>query len=355
MDWLEHKYLTLVSSRLDKFTRKSSSSYNFRCPVCGDSKKNKSKARGWIFDKGGKTRFYCHNCSASMSLIAFIKFIDQSLYQEFKLERMKELGTGHKQDVEAFFNKMKKPIFRKEGPLATLTKVSQLAYHDPIKKYVESRKIPTNFHHLFACPDFFRFINTLIPGKFPVDREGLKDETRLLIPFINADGKVHALQGRSMDSAIKKGIKYITIVLDDSIPKIYGLDTLKGNEITYVLEGPIDAMFIPNSIATAGGDLISAVRELKKDNLVIVYDNERRSNETIDKLYKAINSNFRVCIWPDEMVYKDINDMILAGMTSTQIKNLIDENTHTGLRAMMEFNRWKRVGNLKTKKYFMRG
>lgn len=342
MDWLETKYIGLVSPRLTGFKRKSGTSFNFRCPICGDSKKSKTKARGWIFEKSGKSRFYCHNCNASMSLPKFIQTLDEGLYREYKLEMLREKSPGFnppKVMPPVGFNF--RPIFENSQPLKSLTRVSALHHNDPIKKYVMDRKIPTELHYkLFVTEAFCKYINTLIPNKFS-DEALAHDEPRLIIPFINKDSKVHALQGRSMNSESKS--KYITIVLDESVPKIYGLDILEKGR-TYVLEGPIDAMFLPNAIATAGGDLRAAQSVSSIDDMVVIYDNERRSTETIKKMNKAVKQGFKVCFWPENVVYKDINDMVKYGNMSTdQLVSVIDSNTHSGLRAEMELSKWKRV------------
>lgn len=351
MDWLETKYIGLLSSKLDGFKRKSGSSYNFRCPVCGDSKKSRSKARGWIFDRSGKSRFYCHNCNASMSFIGLIKHVDTQLYQELKLERLREqtTNTDKNENVVVEINQPYRPLFEKDTALRGLKRVSQLHHDNPYKKYIVSRRIPFKFHYkLYIVDAFFAYINTLIPNKFD-EKALLNDEPRLLIPFIDKNNKVHALQGRSFNEYSKS--KYITIVLDDSVPKIYGLDTVNQNDTIYVTEGPIDSMFLDNAIATAGGDLASAVRVLNKDNLVIVYDNERRAKHTVAKIAKCIRDGYKVCLWPDTVVYKDINDMVKSGMKPEYVQLIIEQNVYSGLAAEMELSRWKRVDLSKNKNY----
>ena len=341
MDWLEQKYVGLISSRLRNFKRKSATTYNFSCPVCGDSKKSVSKARGFILEKNGRSVYYCHNCSVSMSVPNFIKYMDQRLYDEYRLERL--AGNKSKEDIEyeSFVEKMKKPVFMASGPLKGLKKVSQLSPDHPIKKFVVDRKIPNEYHaKLFACSNFKNYVNNLIPGKFSEDSL-LRDEARLLIPFMDDSRTVFAFQGRSLKKNSR--VKYITIVLRDNIPKVYGLDTLDRSRVIPVLEGPIDSMFVPNSIATAGGDLVSAVRDFDKQNLVIVYDNEPRSRETVKKLDKAIINGYSVCIWPENMEHKDINDMVLAGLSPDFISHIIKTNTHRDLAAKLALQKWSKV------------
>lgn len=340
MDWLENKYIGIISIKLEKYKRKGPNLYNFRCPLCGDSQSNRNKARAYVYEKQGKSLFHCHNCNATMSVSNFIKMIDQSSYNEMTLEKLKDNKSPEQIDYEQFISKMKKPVFLKNGPLKGLKKVSQLSPDHRVKSFVDARRIPNPFHAiLFACPNFKHFTNSLVPNKFDPDSIG-NDELRLLIPFISADKVVHAYQGRALGNS---KVKYITIVLDESVPKVYGLDRVNFDKRTYVVEGPIDSMFLSNSIATAGGDLVSAVGSLRKDNLVIVYDNEPRSRETIKKLDKAIFQGYNVCIWPDNLEHKDINDMFMAGLSSEFIKHIIDTHTYRDLAAKLALTKWSKV------------
>ena len=340
MDWLQHKYIGILSSRLERFKRKSNTLYNFRCPICGDSETSKIKARAYIYDKQGSGLFHCHNCNKTLTLVNFIKEIDHNLYNEYQLEKLRDSRPKEMVDLQEFVNKMKKPVFMKAGPLKNLKKVSQLLPSDLLKQFVVNRKIPNEYHaKLFSCPNFMRFVNDLVPEKFSIGTTS-KDETRLLIPFFDRDKNLHAFQGRSIG---KSGIKYITIVLDDSTPKIFGLDTVDLNKTTYVLEGPIDSMFIPNSIATAGGDLVSVLKDFSKEKLVIVYDNEPRNKDTIKKIDKAIMQGYKVCIWPENLEHKDVNDMGLAGLSAEFIEYIIKQNTYKDLSAKMALTKWSKV------------
>lgn len=340
MDWLLHKYIGFVSTRLERFKRVGSSLYRFRCPICNDSESNKAKTRGYIYSKQGKMLYFCHNCGASMSVENFIKKIDQNLYNEMQLEKLQNSRTPEQIDYDNFVEKMKKPVFLKSGPLKGLKKVSQLSPNHPIKKFVDSRKIPNPYHaKLFACPNFMEYVNGLIPNKFSNDAVK-NDEARLLIPFFDKDKNLHAFQGRSLG---KSKTKYITIVLDESKPKVYGLDTVDFNKTVYVFEGPIDSMFVPNSIAVAGGEMVSALKGFDKKNLVLVYDNEPRSNETKKKLDKSILNGYNVCIWPDNLEHKDVNDMVLAGLSPELIEHVIKTNVYRDLAAKLTLNKWSKV------------
>jgi len=341
MHWLETKYIGLVSNRLRNYKRKSSALYCFSCPFCGDSETDKKRARGYVYTKKGNTMFHCHNCELTYNFNNFLKNLDFQLYSEFSLEKLKDEKSPQQKELEDFVEKMKKPVFLQSGPLKGLKKVSQLSADHPCKAFVANRQIPNPYHaKMFFCPKFFTWTNEIIPGKFD-DVSLLYDEPRLLIPFFDTEKNMHAFQGRALDS--KSKTRYITIVNDETTPKVYGLDSVDFNKKTYVFEGPIDSMFVPNSIATAGGDLVSTVKDLPKKNLVVVYDNEPRSVETKKKLDKAIINGYNVCIWPTNLEHKDVNDMILAGLSSDFVRYIIDTHTYNDLRAKLTLNMWSKV------------
>jgi len=285
----------------------------------------------------GILKFFCHNCNASMGLPWFIKTQDPTLYAEYIKDRM--LESGHRDEVQEFVDKMKTPVFIKTTGLKDLQKISQLKAEHPVKEYVTKRLIPSDTHYkLFYTKNFKTWVNTMIPDKF----EDIEHDTpRLIIPFLDKDKNLFGFQGRSFK---KTGIRYITIMLDETKPKIFGLDTMDDSKDIYVVEGPIDSLFLPNGIASAGGDLISPLQQLdvQKDRFVIVYDNEPRNKETIKKIEKAIDSGYRVCIWPSAMEQKDINDMVLAGYAIDKVKEIIDECTYSGPTGKLHLAIWRK-------------
>lgn len=345
MSWLEQKYIGFVANRLQRFTKKNNV-YNFRCPLCGDSTKHLNKARGYLYENNNVFVYHCHNCSATLRFDSFLKELDHGLHAEYVRELLKEkYASKSTPEHKEFIEKLATPKFIASTPLKLLKKISQLDADHPAKKYIDSRKIPPRFHHkLFLCPKFKAWTNTIIPGKFAnID----KDEPRIIIPFLDEEKSLFGFQGRSFSSF---QIRYITIMTENR-PKIYGLDDLDKNYKIYVFEGPIDSMFVTNSIATAGGDLTTTLNSLgvPKENIVVIYDNEPRSRETIDKIDKAIDKGYNVCLWMDSIFndFKDVNEMILKSKQSkinTQnIKDLIDQNTFSGLKAKLNLLYWSKV------------
>jgi hypothetical protein len=267
----------------------------------------------------------------------FMKEIDPTLYLEYVKEQIKE--SGNQKDVETFAEKMKPPVFVKTTALSKLKKVSQLDPDHPVKKYIDSRQIPSNLHYkLFYAPKFGAWVNSMIPNKIKI---GEKDEPRLIIPFLDQEKNLFGFQGRSFR---KDGVRYITIMLDETKPKVFGLDTIDDSKDIYLLEGPIDSMFLPNAMAAAGGDLSAQIEQtgLLKEKIVVVFDNEPRHSDTIKRMQKAIDAGYRVVIWPSDIQYKDVNDMILSGMKSEYIKDVLDECNYSGPTAKLHFALWRK-------------
>lgn len=334
--WLDQKYIGLLSGRLDRFKRINAKTYNFRCPICGDSRTNKFKARGFLFEKDqGGFLYHCHNCSITLGLDKLMEQIDNTLYREYVLEKMSLSGERKKTPVEQFADKMKAPKFISSTPLKNIKKISQLKWDHPAKQYVSKRQIPTAAHsRLFYAPKFKHWVNTVVPNKF----ENLDhDEPRLVIPFLDADKNLIGFQGRSFNP--RAALRYITIMVQEGQPKIFGLDNCDRNKLHYIVEGPIDCLFLSNAIAMAGGSIDwSYVNE----NSVFVYDNEPRSKETIDKIHKVYEKNHKVCIWPEFIKEKDINDMILS-QKIPNLEEILEANISEGLEAKLILTAWRKI------------
>lgn len=334
--WLEQKYLGLISNRLERFRPTRNNHYNFRCPVCGDSRKNKHKARGWVFpkDKGGLL-YHCHNCSITLDIDKLIKAVDPVIYDEYVREKLREGYTERvKSDVEIFADKMKPPSFIKDTCLKKLKKISQLHHTHPAKVYVQNRKIPPRYQtKLFYAPRFREWVRSIDPNLM---QDSDYDEPRLIIPFLDEDKNLFGFQGRSFR---KDGIRYLTIMLDKTKSKIYNLEECNRSKTHFILEGPIDAMFVNNSIAMAGG---SIDWNMVNENSVFVYDNEPRSKETCEKIMKIIDKGHKVVIFPEKIRSKDINEMIINNECDN-IQSMLENNISSQLEAKIIFTGWKKI------------
>jgi hypothetical protein len=118
------------------------------------------------------------------------------------------------------------------------------------------------------------------------------------------------------------------------------MDRVDLNSTVYVTEGPIDSMFLPNAVAILGMN-----HELNPcvNNPVFVLDNEPRNREVIKQYEKLIKNDYRVCIWPDNITQKDVNDMIRSGMSRREVLETINKNIYSGLSAELRLSVWKKI------------
>ncbi len=332
--YIDRKYLLLVSSRLDRFIQKNNDLFNFRCPICGDSKKNSFKARGYIYRKNDGYFYTCKNCGVGLNFRSFLKNIDQSLDQEYVLERYKNdkftnyNSKKEKQKEESDFDKLLK---------LDIPSIRELEDNHFAKRYVVNRMIPQKFYDkLFYANDFSEFVKSL---NLKRDYKLVDGDKRLVIPFYNSKNEIIYIQGRALSNDNK--LRYITIVIDEQYPKIFGLERLNKNKKIYVVEGPIDSLFLDNCIAVADSSLTKS--DVIMGNKVLIFDNEPRNREIVKQISKAIKTNHSICLFPENIIEKDINDMIRSGISVTEIKNIIDNRTFNGLMAQLEFLKWSKI------------
>ena len=322
MDFVDVKYINLISSRFQKFKKVKSNLYNFRCPICGDSQKNKNKARGYLYQVKNNTNFKCHNCGVNISFNNFLKQIDSVVYKQYSLEKFKEGNTGKNFVVKEPVFHFKAPKFK---PKMDLPKASE---NPDAKEYLESRKLNPN---KFYYTDQFKSWTNSLKDVFD---DTNKDEPRIIIPLFYQDTLV-GFQGRALGPS---KIKYITIMLNDDAPKIYGLDEIEKSKTVYITEGPFDSTFIPNSIALCGAD--GDVAKWGISDCVWIYDNEPRNAEIHSRISRVIDRGEKIIIWPSTINEKDINDMILSGLN---VQSVIESNTYSGLEAKLKFTTWKKI------------
>ena len=322
MDHVDSKFIGLISPKLQKFKRVKPDLYNFRCPICGDSKKNKSKTRGYLYAVKTNVNFKCHNCGASMSLNNFLKTVDPYVHKQYTFEKFKDGHTGRNFVAEEPKFKFEPPKFK---PKLDLPKASE---NQIAKQYLEKRNInPSKFYY---TDTFKGWVNTLVT-KF----DDVKyDEPRIIIPLIY-ENQLIGIQGRSLGP---NSVKYITIMLDEDAPKIYGLDEVDTEKPIYILEGPFDSTFIENSVAMCGADL--DIGSFGWGDHIWVFDNEPRNREINSRISKVIDRGDKVVIWPQNIEEKDINDMVLGGH---DVKSVLESNTFSGLKAKLKFNSWKKI------------
>jgi transcription elongation factor Elf1 len=339
---IESKYVRLISSRLRNFKQKKDYLWNFSCPICGDSQKNKTKARGYVFPKGNNLFYRCHNCGVSISVGNFIKAVDESLYKEFVLEKYKSGETNNTRSANTILN-IPSPRFDK------LDKQKVFEHAEWVDKlpsghfclvYCAKRHIPSNIlSKLLFTPHYKQFCDALVPNH----GKTIVDDARLVIPFYDEYNELIAVSGRALETG-DKTLRYITLRTNDSQDKlIFGMDRVDLNQTVKIVEGPVDSLFLKNCIASGDANLVLCADAISSDKIVLIFDNEPRNKEIVKMMQNAIGLKYDVVIWPDTIGGKDINEIILSGKSQDEIEEIISSNTFRGIEAQLKFNMWKKV------------
>jgi len=327
MDHVDVKYITLLSTRLEKFKKVKPTLFNFRCPICGDSQRNKTKTRGYLYSIKNNTNFKCHNCGASMSFNNFLKQQDPALHKQYTLEKFKQDNVGRGDFITVPENILervsKKPVFLTKEKI-DLPRTNQI---EKANQYLSARKVEGTFYY---AKKFKTFVNTLKPTFDDVRY----DEDRIIIPLYQ-NGQLIGLQGRSIDP---NPIKYITVMFSDDAPKVYGFDQVDASQSIYIVEGPFDSTFVKNAVAMCGSDI--DIGSFGWSDYIWIFDNEPRNREIVNRIQKTISRGDKVVIWPSTIIQKDINDMVLAGH---DVQRVIESNVYYGLEAKLKFNTWKKI------------
>lgn len=336
------KYLRLVSSRLRNFKQKKEGLFNFSCPICGDSTKNLSKARGYAFTKGNNFFYRCHNCGASTSIGNLIKHVDPNLHKEYVLENYKSGQTNRLTTTNTTLQ-VKAPRF---GTVQKQKVFEHAEWCDKLPKdhfcvqYLESRKIPKKLHKLFLfTAKYEEFVKAIVPD---CDKK-LVNDARLVIPFYDKHNELIAVSGRALETS-DKTLRYVTVrTTTDENKLIYGMDRVNLSEKVFLVEGPIDSLFLNNCVASGDANLALTARDIPAEDIVLVFDNEPRNKEVLKLMHRAIESGHHIVIWPDDIEGKDINEMVRNGLSPKKICDIISSNTFDGLQAQTKFVFWKKI------------
>jgi hypothetical protein len=331
--YVDKKFVSLVGLKLERFKQKQEYVWNCRCPVCKDSKKNRFKARGYFYKKKGNLVFSCHNCHAFMSLGSLIKTLDPHLYQQYQLEVYAEQPHSN----------VKRPDFSEFLQMAPrrvidLPSIDKLPVDHFARQYVASRKIPIHWwKDLYYADDFKAFCESTFTADRIKDKGLYHADKRLVIPSLDENGGLLCVQGRTLSGS---EIRYITIKAHEDSTKVFGLHNINFKKLVYVFEGPIDSMFVSNSLATMDSALYRVVETLGRRDYVFCYDNQPRNIHVVHDVKKTIDMGYKVCLLPDTGDSKDINEMVLEGL---DVQELIDTHTYQGLQANLEFTQWRKV------------
>ena len=331
--YIDQKYLSLISNKLPLFKKKKDHTYNCRCIICGDSAKKKNKARGYFFSHKTNMFYKCFNCDVSMQFATFLKKLDETIYNEYRMESYSDKNIGNVNTMVFEQPKFKsKPQKLLDDIVVSLSELDK--EHEAVK-FANSRNIPVNkFKDIYYIDE----IKKIVKLNSDYETSIRSTEPRLVFPFYDEDKNLTAVTCRAIRG---EALRYITVKLHDDKPLIYNLNSIDPQKIVYVVEGPIDSLFIDNCIAVAGLSM-NRIKNLKivKNNLVIVHDNQPRNKEVCNVIEKTISEGYNCVIWPQTIEQKDVNEMVNFNINVVRV---IKENTFSGLQAKVKFVGWKRI------------
>jgi hypothetical protein len=357
--WIDQSFVQRLCVRFRNFRQIKPNLWQMACPICGDSKKNLRKSRGYIYEKKQELMYRCHNCNAGHSFGNFMRLIDPVLYDEYKMELFKDrvqneptrFRSEAPADVKEIIADVSTPPESEVAPEPVKKKPKSIfTFMQPVVKlpadhiavqYLNERKIPQDkWKYFFFIEKYWTWINKVKPmdpkrAKYLQEQQ---EHPRLIIPYFDKNYNIFRITARALDEQHEP--KYIFTVIDDEKPSLYNYDFIDRDKTVYVVEGQIDSLFLPNCIAVGNANYGSPELRQLHDK-VIVPDNQPRNPEVVKNIKSAVDMGYPICIW-DKVYGKDLNDMVKSGYSLEEIKQIIDRNTYRGAAALLKFSEWKR-------------
>lgn len=333
--YIDAKFVQLLGSRLERFKQKNSSTWTFRCPLCGDSKRNANKTRGHIYEKKDNLYFHCFNCEEGYVFGNFLRRVDPALYRDYHFEKFRGQNAPKLKDSPpVLFDGTGVALSGKKVSI-DLPTIASLKFFHPAKQFILKRKIPVERHEeIFYANDFKDFVDEIMPDN---EKKLMRGEKRIVIPFYDSDYVLQGFTGRAIETS---SLRYIALKLYESNVKLFGLEKIRRDKPVFVVEGPFDSMFIENCIASMDSSLTSVIQHCLNCDFTFIHDNQPRNKQIVAQTLKTIELGQKVVIWPRVIKEKDINDMVLADI---DVNFWIENRTFSGTRAKLELQNWKSI------------
>lgn len=336
--FFEENYIERFCSKFGKYKKIKPGLYNIRCFICGDSRKSKNKKRGYIYQRGGKYFYMCHNCGYSTTFANLLKNSDEKLYKDYIFEKYKQANLTINYTEE----EVKKKIYRSDK--ITLddiaTKIINLPHEHIARNYLEKRMIPEIWLYRMYFLDDMEKIKLIFTNYKDTN---LQKEPRILIPMYDENNKLFGVMARSLNP--KNKLRYLTLKCEER-ESIFNLNNVNKEKDIYVVEGAFDSTFLPNSVAVASSNLKSIEKILPKEKCILIFDSQPRNKEIVHIIEEAINLDYRVCLLPSfKDGVKDINEWVISNEKHDvkELITLINQNIYKGLKAKIKFAEWKKI------------
>ena len=303
------RYIVLAAERLGNCVI-SGYKINLRCNICGDGK-SKRKKRGYlVYDKKRNVIYYkCFNegdceCAGEGNAWSGKKWLRHTAPDIYKAFRSEALVSNKTFEIN-------------------LTEVSETSAREEEEKNINA------FLPIDRCsPEYFSAVKDfclkrMIPRKyiktFLVAESG-KYNGRLIIPFKDTSGNNY-FQARTLFNQTPKYLNFT----GNRNHAIFGINEVKSDKPVIVLEGPIDSMFVENSVATLGCSYSESVQEILNNfNSIYLFDNDKAGYSASKRM---LEKGRPVFLWKrylqdngiNENV-KDINELVILTRHKARFK-----------------------------------
>lgn len=306
--------------------------YNFRCPLCGDSKKSVHKKRGYVYFAKNAWVFVCFNCGKTMSFISFLKIVDGEAYKRvlfhgFTHDKNDNVRKIEEKDLaEETYKPLGAAVFKPKELVSILDEnsLSKLALDLCIKRKIRQE----TYSRWFVCLKGQEFYNRDVNGNIILNEYSLPTGNeygyRLIIPYYKYGGVWDQFDARDLRE--KSPLRYRNLKGADR--EFYNIEWLDVTKPFFLLEGAVDASFIKNSVSFGGikglNELLNQHPEISQNlnNGTIIWDNDDAGKDEIER---TVNIGFSWFSWSDikpstefkfyedgsERIIKDINDSVM--------------------------------------------
>ena len=310
--------------------------YNGCCPICREGHSWRRKKRLYYFPQ--KNIIYCHNCGWSSTPIKWIQEVSgkskDEIIEESKDNKFSEdftIQNGIKvddyeeniikvddlpKDCINLFDKQQLTYFSNKNILKTTL------------KYVINRRLHTAINK---------------PKALYLTTTDKIHKNRLIIPFYEGN-TVKFYQSRSIIEDNKA--KYLSKLHSEK--SLFGINSINpDNPNIFILEGPIDAFFIENGVATAGitkgNQLFTNLQQCQLNaypmyNKIWCLDSQWLDETSLEKTKKLLYLGESVFIWPKNIgkKYKDFNEWCIAEEKNSVDQEIILNNTFNDMQGLLQ-------------------
>lgn len=292
---------------------------HMRCPLCGDSKKSRTKARGHYYKKTGT--YYCFNCNEFMPGLKFASLIsgidEKDILSKFNRSYLEEMMTG--MGLSKNYRKKEKVITNPNAIVYPKVRTLNGIELDYLKKR--------------------RITELTFFDKLDINGITAKQGDFIFIPWM-FDRKLVNYQIHNYNK-YKAIPKYL--FSKHGIKPIYGLDRIDTSfKKLVIFEGVFDSLFIKNGIAI-GGKTMTEFQKYIFDSrypdyeIVLAFDNDVAGLTSMKKMFQRDgNVNYKF-FKPDFNGMKDVNDYVMKSNIDLKrigSEEFVEDNSISGIELM---------------------